>query len=730
MQFVTLFLIHKDMAPNPALPSHLLSSAFLLEDWEQGHYERVTQVLQQQLEQGSPSPELYWELGAAYLLLGRELEAQLVWQEGLAMLQAGGVAESEAVYHLLRSLQALAESLWEKGHWPQAAALYRQLLELGDGQLELSSGQALAAHRIGLTQERSRLWAAAAEWFERACQQDPTAAESFWRWGLALMKLGRLREAISPLQEAARLRPEWGDPWVQMGLAWLDLRDPVQAVGCFQEAEARGTGTAQLYSYWAEAEVRLAHPEAAWEKVCRAVAAERNWVQAWCEGSGRESPLRSGLEQACRGEGSARIPDFLYSAWRQRWAPEGVALQADSFSQNTPPTTDFWPVPTQGYLTTRQWHQATGEGDYQPLDPVGVLCLKAPPAADPAILQKLRPQRIPLAETFVAQIPRGSVHVGHYPRHLYASFASGVLTRRGELLADLSLSLPPPEFLDWDYRPDHLRHHPLLGLPHLPPPIPLDGPVALLPLGAVNYFHWMVDILPALDILQRSGALEKDIPILIHGYQRKPFQVQSLAALGIPAERILSFEQLGGSHLQAQNLIVPSAGAPVGCLTPRGLEVLRQLAQPSLSIDPLQPRRIYICRRSARWRRVINEAEVLACLHPWGFAPVQMETLSLQEQIALMQGAEAVIGIHGAGLTNLAFCQPGTTVIEILPSNAVLPYFWSIAQVAGLRYFPLVAPVCDPALVALLSSPDLDREDAWVRIPDLLNVLEQTGIKG
>jgi hypothetical protein len=78
------------MAPNPALPSHLLSSAFLLEDWEQGHYERVTQVLQQQLEQGSPSPELYWELGAAYLLLGRELEAQLVWQEGLAMLQAGG----------------------------------------------------------------------------------------------------------------------------------------------------------------------------------------------------------------------------------------------------------------------------------------------------------------------------------------------------------------------------------------------------------------------------------------------------------------------------------------------------------------------------------------------------------------------------------------------------------------------------------------------------------------
>lgn len=714
LQFVTLFLIHIDMAPDPALPSHPLFSVSSLEDWQQGRYECLVQALQQQLQQGSPSSELYWGLGAAYLLLGRELEAQLVWQEGLAMQTAGGVAEAEAVRGWARELQELAEGLWEKGHWPQAAALYRQLVEQGSLPPDLA---ALAAHRVGLTQERSRLWSAAAEWYERACRWDPAAAESSWRWGLALLKLGRFQEATSALEQAVRLRPEWGDPWVQMGLAWLDQGDPAQAVRCFREAEARGTKTAELYSYWAEAQVRLDDPQAAWEKFRQAVAAEREWLQAWCEGSGRESPLRSGLEQAGRGEG---IPQDLDSAWRRRWAPAGSVAQA------SPLVTDSWPLPAQGYLTTRQWHQATGEGDYQALDPGEVLCLQAPPVADPAIGQKLRPQRIPLAETFVAQIPRGSVHVGHYPRHLYASFASAVLTRRGELLADVSLSLPPPEFLDWDWGPDHLEHHPILSLPHLPPPIPLDGSVALLPLGAVNYFHWMVDVLPALDVLQRSGALGKDIPILIHGYQRKPFQVQSLAALGIAAEPILSFEQVGGSHLQAQNLIVPSAGAPAGCLTPRGLAVLRQLARPSLSSAPLLPRRIYISRRAARWRRVINEAEVLAALRPWGFVSVQLETLSLAEQIALMQGAEAVIGIHGAGLTNLAFCQPGATVIEILPRNAVLPYFWIIAQVAGLNYFPLLAPVCDPALVALLASPDLDREDAWVRIPDLLKVLEQT----
>jgi hypothetical protein len=511
-----------------------------------------------------------------------------------------------------------------------------------------------------------------------------------------------------------------------MGLAWLDLGELEQAVACFQEAATRGTQTAELYSYWVEAQVRRNDPQGAWEKFRQALAAEREWLQAWCEGSGRDSRLRLELEQALQGSPGSLWQE-RYRAWQQRWLPAQATLPSPACQSPPPSAGNPLPVPSQGYLTTRQWHQATGEGSYQVVDPEGVLCLQAPPTADPAIGQKLRSQRIPLAETFVAQIPQGSVHVGHYPRHLYASFASAVLTRRGELLADVSPSLPPPEFLDWDWKPAHLEHHPVLDLPHLPPPIPLDGPVALLPLGAVNYFHWMVDILPALDLLRRSGVLEKDIPLLVHGYQGKPFQVQSLAALGIPSERLLSFEQAGGSHVQAQNLIVPSLAGPVGCLTPRGWQVLQQLAP--LGQAAGLPRRIYISRRAARWRRVINEAEVLEALRPWGFVSVQLEALSPGEQIALMQRAEAVIGIHGAGLTNLAFCQPGTVVIEIFPTNAVLPYFWSLAQVVGLNYFPLLAPTCDPALVALLASPGLDREDAWVPVPDLLALLEQTGLQ-
>ncbi|MFQ3613575.1 MAG: glycosyltransferase 61 family protein [Cyanobacteriota bacterium] len=727
------------MDPSPALLFSHPRLASIREDWRQGDYAQVATHLQQQIEQGSSAAELYWCLGSAQRLLGQELEAQLTWQEGFALLMERGVPEAEAIHRWVRGLQELAEALWESAHWPQAATLYRQCLELVDsvGDLGLSFPRAVAAHRIGLTQGRSRLWSSALAWFEQACQWDPTAAESFWQWGLAWIKLGYLRNAVLPLQQATQLRPDWAEPWVQLGLVWLDLRDSQQALHCFQVAEARDATAQGLHSYWVEAWVQLDQPKAAWQQLRRAVAVEKDRLRALGVSSDGQSPLDSGLPMEGKtDEVGSPIPldpwPAMYASWRQRFAPPSAGSpipQAGTSLQSKPPVSDLWPVPTQGYLTTEHWHQTTGEGSYQPLDPAGSMCLKSPPARDPNLLQKLRPQRIPLPETFVAQIPQGSVHVGHYPRHLYASFGSAVLTRQGELLTDLSLCLPPPEFLDQDYWPDHLQHHPILGLPHLPPPIRLDGPVALLPLGAVNYFHWMVDILPALDILRRAGILSSPIPILIHGYQGKPFQQQTLATLGIPSERILSFEPLGGSHVQAQTLIVPSTAGPVGCLTPQSLQVLQRLAQsvqPSLSHS--YPRRIYISRGSARWRRVINEAEVLAALQPWDFVSVQLETLSLQEQIALMQGAEAVIGIHGAGLTNLAFCRPHTLVVEILPSNALLPYFWTIAQVAELRYFPLVAPVCDPALVALLASPELDREDAWVPIPNLLEVLEQAGL--
>ena len=52
--------------------------------------------------------------------------------------------------------------------------------------------------------------------------------------------------------------------------------------------------------------------------------------------------------------------------------------------------------------------------------------------------------------------------------------------------------------------------------------------------------------------------------------------------------------------------------------------------------------------------------------------------------------AAVVVGAHGAGLANLAFCRRGTRVIEIIPTDNAHPFYYSLALAAQLDYGYLV----------------------------------------
>ena len=101
--------------------------------------------------------------------------------------------------------------------------------------------------------------------------------------------------------------------------------------------------------------------------------------------------------------------------------------------------------------------------------------------------------------------------------------------------------------------------------------------------------------------------------------------------------------------------------------------------------------RVYVDRAGAETRRLINATEVEKVLQRHGFQSVQLETLTFQEQYTALANAEAVVGVHGAGLANILFCQPGTPVIEILPPRYATPAFWYAAGHCGLPYHPIVA---------------------------------------
>jgi hypothetical protein len=95
--------------------------------------------------------------------------------------------------------------------------------------------------------------------------------------------------------------------------------------------------------------------------------------------------------------------------------------------------------------------------------------------------------------------------------------------------------------------------------------------------------------------------------------------------------------------------------------------------------------RILISRAGAASRRIRNEDDLLQALSPLGFERYRLETLPVEEQIALFQDAECVVAPHGAGLANLVFA-PETAVVELFAADYIVPHYYLLCKAVGASY--------------------------------------------
>lgn len=224
----------------------------------------------------------------------------------------------------------------------------------------------------------------------------------------------------------------------------------------------------------------------------------------------------------------------------------------------------------------------------------------------------------------------------------------------------------------------------------LPPATVLKGITAFLSIrgGSANYFHWMIDFLPRIHLLRQSGVKFEEIDQFVIPRYRTAYHRQTLEILGIPAAKIIESHHY--PHIHCDHLIAPSIHRTDALVTiPQwSCEFLRQSFLDSITnLNHRQyPKRIYISRGNAKVRKIINEAELIEFLSSRGFQTIQLENLEFRQQVAVMAAAKIVIAPHGAGLTNLVFCHPGTQVIEIFAPEAVPVYFWMISHLIGLDY--------------------------------------------
>jgi capsular polysaccharide biosynthesis protein len=209
--------------------------------------------------------------------------------------------------------------------------------------------------------------------------------------------------------------------------------------------------------------------------------------------------------------------------------------------------------------------------------------------------------------------------------------------------------------------------------------------------GAENWYHWLVENLGRLAtaaVIDRFAEVRLILPRRVSQTQR-----DSLAALGIGPERTVIHD---GRVWQCDELYLPSFGAVRGSVRPEPLQWLRPLLQAGLGLDPAGSGggRLYVSRRDARWRRLVNEDEIVPELLRLGFEVVSLDGRSLAEQAVLFHDAAVIVAPHGAGLANILFSRPGTLLIELLAERAggsLLRVYHTLAAQLGIRYLGVKA---------------------------------------
>ena len=218
-----------------------------------------------------------------------------------------------------------------------------------------------------------------------------------------------------------------------------------------------------------------------------------------------------------------------------------------------------------------------------------------------------------------------------------------------------------------------------------------------------NYYHWVAQCLPAIDWSLRfsdGAGVCVALPELDQAWQR-----ESLALLGYGAfarvrcEPHVSYGIPDALYCEFLN------GCAAFCASRMALDTHRRIADRVSPIDgPTIPgagrgrRALYIARIDTPNRPMANEPDVIEVMRRRGIEIMLPSATPFADQVRLARAADVLIGPHGAGMTNVAFCRPGAAVYELLPAFWANPCFRAMAQCGGLAYTADVFPSLDDAI--------------------------------
>ena len=232
-----------------------------------------------------------------------------------------------------------------------------------------------------------------------------------------------------------------------------------------------------------------------------------------------------------------------------------------------------------------------------------------------------------------------------------------------------------------------------------------------------NYYHWTVEGLLPLSILSQAFGPDQNLHIAL---PRSRFvnavfdHRETLRAVGLDGYDIT---EIAVDLIKVREAVWVESEV-IQSMPALYLKAFQKKVSAIHAGSRLRKKRRLLVARKGPTRMIHNLRQVSAFCFRHGFETVYLEGMSVVDQIVLFQNAEFIVGAHGAGLANLLYCDPGTKVIELMPSAELRPFFWLISEKLGLVHGMLFCGGARGTGFQASVNVDVDKLEALYRMVD------------
>jgi hypothetical protein len=204
----------------------------------------------------------------------------------------------------------------------------------------------------------------------------------------------------------------------------------------------------------------------------------------------------------------------------------------------------------------------------------------------------------------------------------------------------------------------------------------------------LGYFSWVTESLPRIiSVLDNHKELTLIIP---ESYLKREFISESLNMFPDLKHEVIP----DGLHMKIPKLVIPELKPYTYFFDPNTMKKYREwvwnfVEAMDFQIETFE--KIYVSRKHAKNRKLVNEEETLNEFYKFGFKEISFEDYSFFEQVYLLKNCKVMAGVHGAGFANTCFLPENSILFELIKEYSSYkeerPSYWRLCSSLNINYY-------------------------------------------